>query len=451
MKTNFTLWAFLGISLITISPKVIAQTNTFPSTGAAGIGTLTPNASALLEINSTSKGLLISRMTKAQRDAIAAPTVGLLIYQTNNTPGFYYYSGSAWMAVSAKGVNKSLSNLSAPTAVNADLLPGTDNTINLGSTSFRWKSFHASDDALINGLTIGRGSGSIEHNTAIGVLALFSNTIGIYNTAIGYRALYSDTSGSYNSAYGYQALLSNTSGLANTAIGFNTLYSNTGNYNTATGYSALAGNASGTYNSAYGYGADGSSNNFTNATALGYGAIVNASNKVRIGNGNVTVVESAVGSWTTSDGRFKTNVREQVKGLAFIKLLRPVIYNFDVERFEEFLMQNYPDSIRLIRMAEMRKGGAPQISLIRQSGFIAQEVAEAAKKAGYDFNGVHAPENPTDNWSLSYEKLVVPLVKAVQELSAKNDAKDAEINDLKTRLAKLEAIMNLQQSAVSKN
>ncbi len=71
-----------------------AQTNTFPSTGAAGIGTITPNASSLLEIKSTTKGLLIPRMTQAQRNAIASPAAGLIIYQTNNTPGFsFQHSG----------------------------------------------------------------------------------------------------------------------------------------------------------------------------------------------------------------------------------------------------------------------------------------------------------------------------------------------------------------------
>lgn len=61
-----------------------------------GIGTTTPNASAALDITSTKSGLLIPRMTLAQRNAIASPANGLLIYQTNNTPGFYYYNGSSW-------------------------------------------------------------------------------------------------------------------------------------------------------------------------------------------------------------------------------------------------------------------------------------------------------------------------------------------------------------------
>src|ERR1041385_3582077 len=92
-----------------------AQTNTFPSTGAVGIGTITPDASSLLEIKSTAKGLLIPRMTLTQRNAIATPATGLMIYQTNNTAGFYYYNGSAWKALTPAGVNKSLSNLTAPT------------------------------------------------------------------------------------------------------------------------------------------------------------------------------------------------------------------------------------------------------------------------------------------------------------------------------------------------
>jgi hypothetical protein len=54
-------------------------------TANVGIGTATPNASALLELNSTSKALLLPRMTKTQRNAIS-PVAGMMIYQTDNTP-----------------------------------------------------------------------------------------------------------------------------------------------------------------------------------------------------------------------------------------------------------------------------------------------------------------------------------------------------------------------------
>jgi len=64
-----------------------------------GIGTTTPNVSAMLDIESTNSGILIPRMNQTQRDAITvnASTTGLLIYQTNNTPGFYYYNGTSWI------------------------------------------------------------------------------------------------------------------------------------------------------------------------------------------------------------------------------------------------------------------------------------------------------------------------------------------------------------------
>ena len=58
-----------------------------------GIGTTTPDASAALDITSTTKGLLIPRMTNAQRQAISSPVAGLMIYQTDQTAGFYFWDG----------------------------------------------------------------------------------------------------------------------------------------------------------------------------------------------------------------------------------------------------------------------------------------------------------------------------------------------------------------------
>lgn len=63
-----------------------------------GIGTTTPDASSVLDITATDAGLLIPRMLQSERDAIQDPATGLMVYQTNNTPGFYYYDGSGWIA-----------------------------------------------------------------------------------------------------------------------------------------------------------------------------------------------------------------------------------------------------------------------------------------------------------------------------------------------------------------
>jgi len=78
---------------------------------SVGIGTPTPNASAALDIKASDKGLLIPRLTAAQRAGIAAPPQGLMVYQTDGTPGggpqtgFWYYAGSpaAWVFLSPTG------------------------------------------------------------------------------------------------------------------------------------------------------------------------------------------------------------------------------------------------------------------------------------------------------------------------------------------------------------
>jgi hypothetical protein len=64
-----------------------------------GIGTSSVDASAILQIESTSKGVLFPRMTLEQRNIISSPQTGLLIFQTDNTPGFYFYDGSSWLAL----------------------------------------------------------------------------------------------------------------------------------------------------------------------------------------------------------------------------------------------------------------------------------------------------------------------------------------------------------------
>jgi hypothetical protein len=69
-----------------------------------GIGTSSPAASAQLEVNSTNKGFLLPRISltgTSSADPVISPVTGLLIYNTATisdvNPGFYYWSGSAWI------------------------------------------------------------------------------------------------------------------------------------------------------------------------------------------------------------------------------------------------------------------------------------------------------------------------------------------------------------------
>ena len=62
-----------------------------------GIGVTTPDPSAVLDLTSTSKGLLIPRMSFADRGLLPQPATALLIYQYDNVPGFYYNSGTPFL------------------------------------------------------------------------------------------------------------------------------------------------------------------------------------------------------------------------------------------------------------------------------------------------------------------------------------------------------------------
>jgi hypothetical protein len=268
-------------------------------------------------------------------------------------------------------------------------------------------------------------------NTATGSNALANNRIGNDNSSLGVFSLYSNTTGSGNTALGRQALVLSTTGNGNTALGNNAMTNNiSGGSNVSAGELTLVSNTTGSANTAIGWNADVSTGNLINTTAIGFGVTVNASNKVRIGNSAVTVIEGQVPFTTPSDGRFKYAVKEDVKGLDFILQLRPVTYQFDVNKFDDQLRRettnNHSSSID-----SMLQASYIQASAIRRTGFIAQEVEQAAIKIGYDFSGIIKPQTANDHYSLSYESFVVPLVKAVQELSAKVDRLETENETLR--------------------
>jgi hypothetical protein len=253
---------------------------------------------------------------------------------------------------------------------------------------------------------------------------LNANTSGNDNTANGANALFSNTTGYRNTAIGTNALFNNTSGFGNTAIGNETLHKNIdGFHNTAIGYMAGASNPG--IREEF----------FTNCTAIGYNAQVDASNKVRIGDAFVTVIEGQVPFTTPSDGRFKTHVTETVKGLDFILKLRPVVYNFEAGKYEQF--KNGGASF-----AKSEKSNYQNIEELRQSGFIAQEVEKAAKEVNYDFNGVIIPKTAKETYGLSYSQFVVPLVKAVQEQQQQIKEQQEQIDRL---VKENEELKKLQQ------
>ncbi len=300
MKAKFTL--LLILSAVIFGQNIYAQ-NTFPATGSSGIGTTTPDASSILEVKSTTQGILIPRMTANQKNAIVSPALGLMVFQTNGASGFYYYDGSKWAAVSGKGATKSLGNLTSPTAVNADLLPGIDNTTNIGSVANSWKDAYFDGSIYLGGSRL-LSYDVINGNTIIGPTALNNNTTGSNNTATGLKALYSNTTGHENMANGNNTLYSNTTGVSNTANGYNALYFNTtANYNTANGNFALYSNTTGATNTAIGSGALFSNTIGHDNSATGYNALsYNITGNYNTANGNYALYYNTTGSYNLANG-----------------------------------------------------------------------------------------------------------------------------------------------------
>lgn len=175
---------------------------------SVGIGTSTPDTSALLDIASTDKGILIPRMTTVQRNAIAVPAAALMVYDSD-LMGFWYYNGTAWQSVSGPDDMWKMSG-------NA----GTNSTHFLGTMDdqpmrFRLNNFKAGtwDEA--------------NRNYSIGVGALDSITTGKGNIAIGATALFRNKTQNDLVSIGDSSLLVNTTGTQNTAVGSKTLRANT--------------------------------------------------------------------------------------------------------------------------------------------------------------------------------------------------------------------------------
>ena len=77
-------------------------TKVFSQDHNVGIGTLTPEASAILELKANDKGILIPRLTTTERIAILNPATGLLVYDIN-FQCFFYYNGSQWLSLCSGG------------------------------------------------------------------------------------------------------------------------------------------------------------------------------------------------------------------------------------------------------------------------------------------------------------------------------------------------------------
>jgi hypothetical protein len=425
---------YLSVLILCFVTVAVYAQNTFPANGSVGIGTTAPHTSALLEVASTTKGMLAPRMTQAQRNAILSPATGLLIYQTNANPGFYYYTGIGWSTLKSNSVRGLNSNLFIGNAAGASNTTGTGN-IALGNMTLNLNTDRIENIAIGDSASYAIGNNAIGnqawYNTAIGSKSQRSSTTGTKNTSVGAYSLYKCIACNDNVAVGYRALYSNLYSHFNIAVGENSLTLATGGWNTALGYESGSSITNSEECTFVGWQANQTQvGQYINSTALGANSRITASAQVRIGSSGVTSIGGFANYTNVSDGRYKKNILSDVPGLAFINKLNPVTYNLDVTSISKFLNEN--------ETTEASKALIKAKEQIRYSGFIAQDVEQSANELNYDFSGVDKPQNETSLYGLRYAEFTVPLVKAVQELSAQNDKQAQQIKTLEATNAQLQ-------------
>ncbi|OFY29766.1 MAG: hypothetical protein A2X01_14805 [Bacteroidetes bacterium GWF2_35_48] len=277
--------------------------------------------SAILDVKSTTMGLLIPRMLQSERNAIASPAASLLIYQTDGIPGYYYNAGTpaspSWVQLFSVASGWSLTG-------NAGIVEGTNF---IGTTDSKYFTIRTSNTEKVrittkgqietyntgNSVFIGEGAGanddlSDNQNVYVGKSSGAANTTGYYNTATGYQALYANTTGYGNMAMGYNALKNSTIGYGNVAVGWGSMYNNVGGQNgIAIGYNAMyyaRDIAAGFFNKniAIGYQAlkgttTPSDNTGNNNIAIGYEALLGNKDA----NGNIAVGPDALRTNTSGN------------------------------------------------------------------------------------------------------------------------------------------------------
>lgn len=339
----------------------------------------------------------------------------------------------------AIGISALLNNTTGSSNVGVGLnslysnLTGNFNTA-VGQSTLGFNTVGSNNAALGSGALLYNTTGS--NNTGIGSGSLISNTEGDSNTAVGLNTLYFNTTGSFNTAVGRAAVRENTTGTYNTGVGINSLRTNTtGSYNTGIGTSTLFSNITGGFNTALGtqalaYTTTGSDlTACDNCTGVGYDARVSGNNQLQLGN-SLTTTYAYGAVQNRSDERDKADIRDTVLGLEFIEQLRPVDFKWDY-REDYFEKVTVTETIvdpetgntttqEIIKLQPIPKDGSKKRTRYHH-GLVAQQVKEVMDDLSVDFGGYqnHTVKGGSDVLSVGYTELIAPLIKAVQELSAR--------------------------------
>jgi hypothetical protein len=392
MKTKLTLMVI--VTLIIVNCQSFAQGVAITSDNS------NPDASAMLDVKSTDKGMLLPRMTQTQRNAISNPATGLMIYQTDGGPGIYYNAGTpaipAWsmagssttqwlnsgsniyynlgyvgIGTSTMDAQLSLANTSlAGIATTGSFQIGQSNTYNLVSDN---NEVQARNNGTGSALYLQYWGGDI-NACASGGTASFYGPVALSSTLTSYGRIGIKTTPSYDLH------------INSTDYSAEYIYSP---YNGGTVSNIIAaGTTSGTWG-LYAY-----------ATTAGYAAYF---------SGNVY----CSGSYLPSDEKLKENIQPMQNALEKVMKLEVKSYNFKSSEFPEM---NLPTNQQYGFIAHNMESIFPE--LVKEN---------PAKK-----------EQPAEFKAINYVGLIPVLTEAIQEQQRLLETKDERIEHLQNQYTELQ-------------
>src|SRR5690554_3662149 len=420
LNTLVLILALLGSTFLTAQDNV-------------GIGTTTPEPTAALDVQSNDKGVLVPRLTTAQRTGIASPAEGLMVYDTDEECFFYFKASTNWESLCASGTGSGTSgphNTLNQAYNEGGAGAGRVITANNGSVEINHTSIAVDNKALMVNTNQTQSFGIDATNTGTGVSVRARNT----NAANTFSALQAETNSSdantsaiigSNSGAGYgvsgqipatatggSAVLGNnlrtTGGSGVRGEGFNGVV---GFSNYGAGYGVYGNNAgaSGLSIGTYGIGINGVYGQTTDP-ANGWTGYFTGDIGV---DGSVYALGD--GFFNISDGRLKSNIVPIEGALDKIMKLHPKHY-----------------TIKTKSVPNIEEGKVVEHSR-QEYGVIAQELEEVfpgmiSEKAFFKQAG-----DETEYKSVNYVQLVPVLIEAIKELKTEVDVLKEKLEDTNNR------------------
>jgi len=302
-------------------------------------------------------------------------------------------------------------------ALAGDALTDADQNVAIGTSALGADTQGSQSTAVGSGALQFQNftSSTISYNTAVGYEAGNDITTAQYNTLVGYQAGDAIDTGGTNTALGVHAGGALTSGSGNIMIGIevgvNTVAVDTGVNNILIGYQARA-----------------SATNASQQIVLGRQVTSAGNNNFTFGDGGTdsNIAFGATSISAPSDQRYKEEIETATAGLSFINDLRPVTFKWKKQKDIPPEHDSYVESSNTRVMNSLGE---------THHGFIAQEVKTAIDnhselKDGFDMWSIDERDKTDGRQRLAEGALIPILTKALQELSAKNDALEARIKKL---------------------